>query len=77
MTYNEAVVSIFPHALYKHFKGDVYEVLGIAKHSETLEPIVLYQNISYRGILWARPASMWFDEVAPGVKRFERKVINS
>lgn len=72
MTYDEANVKILPYAVYKHYQGDYYEVLSVAKHFETNEPIVIYKDIKYRGIPWVLPASMWFDEVKPGVKRFER-----
>lgn len=44
---------------YKHFKGNEYRVLGIAKHSETLEPMVVYQALYGEKGLWVRPASMW------------------
>lgn len=46
--------------IYKHFKGGEYEIVGVAKHSESLEELVVYQH---DGQLWARPLSMWFDEV--------------
>ncbi|MBR2208999.1 MAG: DUF1653 domain-containing protein [Synergistaceae bacterium] len=72
MTYDEARAKILPQAIYKHFKGNYYKVLAVAKHSETGEPIVIYQDAEKHGITWARPASMWFDEVVPNVKRFER-----
>ena len=72
MTYHEAKTKIPVHAVFRHFKGNLYEVLAIAQDTETEEPIVIYQNVNKRGIIWARPASMWFDEVNEGVKRFEK-----
>ena len=72
MTYYDAKTKIPPYAIFRHFKGNLYEVLAIAQHSETNEPMVIYQDIEKRGIIWARPASMWFDEVTAGVRRFER-----
>ncbi|MBO5952936.1 MAG: DUF1653 domain-containing protein [Oscillospiraceae bacterium] len=48
---------------YRHFKGKEYEVLGIAKHSETLEPMVVYKALYDEGGLWVRPASMWLEQV--------------
>ncbi len=48
---------------YKHFKGNEYEVLEVAKHSETLEPMVVYRALYGEGGLWVRPASMWFETV--------------
>ncbi|MBE7015642.1 MAG: DUF1653 domain-containing protein [Ruminococcaceae bacterium] len=47
---------------YRHFKGNIYEVLGVAKHSETLEEMVVYRATYDDGSLWVRPAAMW-DEV--------------
>ena len=44
---------------YRHFKGMEYEVLGVATHSETLEPMVVYRALYGEGGLWVRPASMW------------------
>ena len=44
---------------YRHFKGKEYMVLGIASHSETLEPMVVYQALYADQSLWVRPASMW------------------
>ena len=44
---------------YRHFKGNKYEVLFIAKHSETGENMVVYRALDGNGALWVRPASMW------------------
>ena len=48
---------------YRHFKGMEYEVIGVAKHSETLEPMVIYRALYGDGALWARPAEMWNETV--------------
>lgn len=48
---------------YRHFKGNEYIVLGIAAHSETLEPMVVYKALYGEGGLWVRPASMWTEIV--------------
>ena len=48
---------------YRHFKGNEYEVIGIAKHSETLEPMVVYRALYGEGGLWVRPAAMWNEQV--------------
>ena len=48
---------------YRHFKGNEYEVLGIASHSETLEPMVVYRALYGEGGLWVRPAHMWNETV--------------
>jgi hypothetical protein len=65
--------------IYKHYKGKLYEVLGIARHSETLETLVVYKALYDSpgfgtDALWARPQQM-FDEMVEmngkWVKRFE------
>lgn len=44
---------------YRHFKGGEYRVLGLARHSETEEWMVVYQPLYGEGGLWVRPAAMW------------------
>lgn len=48
---------------YRHFKGNEYEVIGVGKNSETLEPVVIYKALYGDGDIWVRPYSMWFDTV--------------
>ena len=48
---------------YRHFKGNEYEVLFVAKHSETLEPMVVYRALYGEGGIWVRPAAMWNETV--------------
>lgn len=48
---------------YRHFKGNEYEVLYLAKHSETLEPMVVYRALYGEGGIWVRPISMWTEHV--------------
>lgn len=60
--------------IYKHFKGNKYEVIGVAKHSETLEEMVVYKALYGDGGIWVRPISMWDEEVlheGEKKKRFE------
>lgn len=57
---------------YRHFKGNEYEVLYIAKHSETLEPLVVYRALYGEGEVWARPLSMWTEKVERDGKTFPR-----
>ena len=49
--------------IYQHFKGNRYELLYVAKHSETLEPMVVYRAMYGEGGVWVRPASMWNEHV--------------
>ena len=49
--------------IYQHFKGNRYELLCVAKHSETLEPMVVYRALYGEGGVWVRPASMWLEHV--------------
>lgn len=49
--------------IYRHFKGNLYEVIGIASHSETLEPMVAYRALYGERSLWVRPATMWLEPV--------------
>ena len=59
---------------YRHFKGNEYEVLSTATHSETLEELVVYRALYGEGKLWVRPVSMWNETVEKDgktVKRFE------
>ena len=48
---------------YHHFKGNMYEVLCVATHSESLEPMVVYRALYGDGGTWVRPASMWNETV--------------
>lgn len=45
--------------IYQHFKGKRYELIGVAKHSETLEEMVVYRALYDNMGLWVRPAAMW------------------
>ena len=57
---------------YRHFKGNEYEVLGIAKNSETLEETVVYRALYGDNELWVRPAHMWNETVVRDGKSFKR-----
>jgi hypothetical protein len=48
---------------YRHFKGNEYRVIGMASHSETMEPMVVYQALYGEQGLWVRPAHMWTEQV--------------
>ena len=48
---------------YRHFKGNYYEVIGIAHHTETMEEMVVYRALYGEHGLWVRPAVMWTETV--------------
>lgn len=49
--------------IYQHYKGNKYELLYIARHSETLEDMIVYKALYGDGDIWVRPASMWDETV--------------
>ena len=57
---------------YRHFKGNEYEVIAIARHSETMEEMVVYKALYGEGGYWVRPASMWNETVERDGKVFKR-----
>ncbi|MBE7060001.1 MAG: DUF1653 domain-containing protein [Ruminococcaceae bacterium] len=57
---------------YRHFKGNEYELLGVAKHSETLEEYVIYRALYGDKGLWIRPKEMFFEKVTRDGKTFNR-----
>ena len=58
--------------IYRHFKGQRYEVIGVAHHSETMEDYVVYRALYGEGELWVRPASMWNETVERDGKTYRR-----
>ena len=48
---------------YRHFKGNYYEVRGVAHHSETMEEMVVYRALYGEQGLWVRPAAMWTETI--------------
>ena len=64
----------YPLGVYRHYKGNQYEVIGFAKHSETLEDMVVYKALYGERGTWVRPLSMWENPIEIDgkiVKRFE------
>jgi len=57
---------------YKHFKGNEYEVLGVAKNSETMEELVVYRALYGNYDLWVRPLKMFLEEVEVEGKKIFR-----
>ncbi|MCR5775400.1 MAG: DUF1653 domain-containing protein [Lachnospiraceae bacterium] len=74
MKYEEALDRI-EAGRYRHFKGNEYEVIAIARHSETSEAMVVYRALYGDHGIWVRPADMWDETVerdGKTYKRFER-----
>lgn len=78
MTFAEAALPALPATKlgrYRHYKGGEYEVIGVARHSETSEPLVVYRPLHNTTGWWVRPHAMFFETIAvDGVvqPRFER-----
>ncbi len=49
--------------VYRHFKGNLYRLITVARHSETLEDMVVYQALYGEGGYWVRPAAMWSEVI--------------
>ncbi len=58
--------------IYKHYKGNLYELLYIANHSETLEKMVVYKALYGEGEVWVRPLAMWDELVEVDGKKVPR-----
>lgn len=61
-----------PLGKYRHFKGNEYEVIGIARHSETDEAMVVYRPLYGEGGLWVRPVAMWNEIVERDGQVYQR-----
>lgn len=61
-----------PKGRYRHYKGNEYEVLGMAKHSETLEDMVVYRALYGEHGVWVRPAEMWNEIVVVNGEKVPR-----
>ncbi len=62
-------------SIWKHYKGNLYELVDIAKHSETLEEMVVYRALYGESDIWVRPLAMWQEDVSLPtgvVKRFTK-----
>jgi hypothetical protein len=58
--------------IYRHFKGHTYRVVGLAKHSETLEELIVYINVEDENDIWLRPEAMFLETVTRDGKTFPR-----
>jgi hypothetical protein len=59
---------------YRHYKGNEYDVVGVAFHTETLEPLVVYRAVEHKkgAEFWVRPYDMFFEEILVGGERVPR-----
>ena len=55
-----------PLGVYRHYKGNLYRLLSIGRHSETLEPMAVYEALYGEGGIWVRPMSMWSEPITVG-----------
>ena len=62
----------FKPGRYRHYKGNEYELLSLAKHSETLEDMVVYRAMYGEYGVWVRPASMWNEAIERDGKHMRR-----
>ncbi len=58
--------------VYRHYKGNLYQVIAAAKHSETLEDVVVYRALYGEGKYWVRPLSMWNEIVEVDGRKVHR-----
>ncbi len=65
-------MTIVPIGRYRHYKGQEYEVLGVARHSETEEEFVVYRALYGERRLWIRPAAMFMDTVMVAGRPYAR-----
>jgi cyclomaltodextrinase len=57
---------------YRHYKGNEYEVIGISRHTETMEELVVYKSLYGEGDLWVRPLAMFIETTEVGGKTINR-----
>ncbi|AMC33800.1 DUF1653 domain-containing protein [Janthinobacterium sp. B9-8] len=56
-------MSVIKNGIYQHYKGPLYQVIGLAKHSETEEEMVVYRCLYGKFDLWVRPLAMFIEEI--------------
>lgn len=61
-----------PPGVYTHYRGGQYEVIGLCRHSETLEPMVVYRHMKGERDLWVRPFAMFVENVEHNGKTVQR-----
>lgn len=74
MNNDEALTSEVPFrtGIYRHYKGNLYEVIDLVKHSETMEELVLYKPLYGKESLWVRPKEMFFESIEKDGKKIPR-----
>ena len=70
--YYKNMIKKLPLGKYEHYKGKQYEVIGVAKHSETLEELVVYRALYGEHSLWVRPLNMFLETVEIEGKKIPR-----
>ena len=69
---NNGEMCVLKKGIYEHYKGNRYELLYIANHSETLEKMVVYKALYGEGEIWVRPLSMWEEVVEVNGRKMPR-----
>jgi hypothetical protein len=72
LPFSESSKKLLLGGKYKHYQGNLYEVLAVARHSESLEEIVVYRALYGEKDVWARPLKMFLEEVSIEGKRQPR-----
>ena len=71
MTYEEALQAI-PKGKYRHFKGNEYEIVCIARDCESTQPLVVYKALYGDGMIWVRPAKYWYEQITRNGQTYTR-----
>jgi hypothetical protein len=69
---SSAAQSIVPGTVYKHYKELQYQIIGVARHSETYEELVVYQALYGEKRIWVRPVPMFLENVIVGGQSIPR-----
>ncbi len=64
--------NIVINGIYRHYKGNLYKVSGLAKHSETEEDLVVYMQLYGDYAIWVRPMKMWNEIIEKDGKKYKR-----
>lgn len=61
--YSKAAESLVPGSIYEHYRGNTYKVLAVGRNSETLEEVVIYQDLNGNHDVWSRPLPMFVENI--------------